>query len=88
MITINEFLFSYRLKASTHYGFFELLPWDRKSRYFFIFGLGWETLFDDFWREIPRLLQKWEVPMLGAYFCDPFLFFFRALVSRLTKFVF
>ena len=55
MITSNEFLFLYRLKASTHYGYFELLPWDResrvvkgfpssfrdwKSRYFFIFGTG------------------------------------------------
>jgi len=32
MITLNEFLFLYRLKASTHYGYFELLPWTRKSR--------------------------------------------------------
>ena len=32
MISLNEFLFLYRLKASTHYGYFELLPWDRKSR--------------------------------------------------------
>ena len=26
MITVNEFLFCYHLKASTHYGYFELLP--------------------------------------------------------------
>ena len=26
MITLNEFLHLYRLKASTHYGYFELLP--------------------------------------------------------------
>ena len=32
MITLNEFLFLYHLKTSTHYGYFELLPWDRKSR--------------------------------------------------------
>ena len=32
MITLNEFLFLYCLKASTHYGYFELLPWTRKSR--------------------------------------------------------
>ena len=83
MITLNEFLFLYLLKASTHYGYFELLPWDRKSRvvrgfpwpfhdwksrYFLIFGTGWETMFDDFWGEVLRLLQKWEVPALGAYF--------------------
>ena len=63
MISLNEFLFSYHLKAFTHYGYFELLPWDRKSRivrgfpssfcdlksrYFFISGTGWETLSDDF----------------------------------------
>ena len=63
MITLNEFLYLYCLKASTHYGYFELLPWDRKSRvvrgfpfsfhdwkswYFFVSGKGWETLSDDF----------------------------------------
>ena len=25
-------------------------------------------MFDNFWGEIPRLLRKWEVPVLGAYF--------------------
>ena len=53
MIALNEFLYLYCLKPSTHYRYFELLPWDRKSRvvsgflspfrdqksrYFFIFG--------------------------------------------------
>ena len=32
MITLNEFLYLYHLIPSTHYGYFELLPWDRKSR--------------------------------------------------------
>ena len=32
MITLNEFLYLYHLKPSTHYGYFELFPWDRKSR--------------------------------------------------------
>ena len=32
MITLNEFLFLYRLKAFTYYGYFELLPWTKKSR--------------------------------------------------------
>ena len=63
MITLNEFLHLYLLKASTCYGYFELLPWDRKSRivkgfpssfrdwkslYFFISGVGWEIVYDDF----------------------------------------
>ena len=32
MITLNEFLYLYCLKPSTHHGYFELLPRDRKSR--------------------------------------------------------
>ena len=32
MITLNEFLHLYRLKPSTHYRYFELLPWSRESR--------------------------------------------------------
>ena len=63
MLTLNEFLFLYRLKVSTYYGYFELLPWDKKSRivrgfpssfcdwksrYFFISGTDWESLSDDF----------------------------------------
>ena len=102
MITLNEFMFLYHLKASTHYSYFELLPWDRKSRvvrgfpssfrdwksrYFFISGTSWETLSDDFWGEVPRLLRKWEVPALDAYFHDPLLFFFHTLITHLTKFL-
>ena len=60
---------------------------DWKSRYFVISRSGWESLSDDFWGEILRLLRKWEVPALGAYSCDPLLFFFGALVSHLTKFL-
>ena len=71
MITLNEFLYLYRLKPSTHYGYFELLPWNResrivrsfptsfcdwKSRYFFI--SGWETMSDDLWGEVSWLLRK------------------------------
>ena len=101
MITLNEFLFLYCLKASTHYGYFDLLPWDRKSRvvrgfpssfrdwkswYFFVSGKGWETLSDDFWGEVPRLLRKWEVPALDAYFRHPLLFLFNVWITRLMNF--
>ena len=62
MIALNDFLHLYHLKPSTHYGYFEILPRDRKSRvisgypsffcdwksqYFFISGTGWETVSDD-----------------------------------------
>ena len=88
MITLNEFLFLYHLKASTHYGYFKFLPSDRKSRvvrgfpssfcdwksrYFFVSGKGWETLSDEFWGEVSRLLRKWDVSALGAYFRHPLL---------------
>ena len=103
MITINEFLFLYHLRSSTHYGYFKLLPWDRKSRimrgfpssfhdwksrYFFVSESGWETLSDHFWGEVPRLLWKWEVPTLGAYFCYLLLFFFHASITCLPMFLF
>ena len=65
MISLNEFLHLYRLKPSTHYGYYELLPWNRnsrivsglpssfydwKSRYFFISGSRWKAMSDDLWR--------------------------------------
>ena len=56
MITLNEFVYLYRLKESKEFGYYELVPWDRrsrlivhlpssfhywKSRYFFVSGDGW-----------------------------------------------
>ena len=32
MITLNEFLYLYHLKPPTHYGYLELLPWNRESK--------------------------------------------------------
>ena len=55
MITLNEFVYLYRLKESKDFGYYELIPWDRrsrlivdlpssfcywKSRYFFVSGDG------------------------------------------------
>ena len=94
MITLNEFLYLYHLKASTHYGYFKLLSWDRKSRvlrgfpysfrdwksqYFFVSGKG---------QEVPRLLQKWEVPALGAYLRHSSLLLFIVWVLRLMNLFF
>ena len=73
MITFNEFVHLYRLKESKEFGYYELVPWDRKScivvdlplsfrywnsRYFFVSGDGWETFFDNFWGDVPRLLCR------------------------------
>lgn len=56
MITLNEFVYLYRLKESKEFGYYKLVPWDRrsrliidllssfcywKSRYFFVSGDGW-----------------------------------------------
>ena len=30
-------------------------------------GDGWETLFDDFWGDVSRLLHRWEILQLGAF---------------------
>ena len=63
MIRVDEFVYLYRLKESKEYEYYELLPWVRKariitdllssfrywkSRFFFVFRDGWETLSDDF----------------------------------------
>ena len=90
MITLNEFVHLYRLKESKEFGYYELVPWDRrsqlivdlpssflyqKSRYFFVSGDNWENLSNDFWGDVLRLLCQWETPQLGA-FCLAFFFFF------------
>ena len=82
MITLNELVHLYRLKESKEFSYYELVPWDRrsrliadllssfrywKSRYFFVSGDGWETLSDDFWGDFPRLLYWWETPVLGVF---------------------
>ena len=73
IITLNKFIHLYRLKESKEFGYSELIHWDKgsrlildlpssfrywKSRYFFMSGDGWETLFDDFWGNVPRLLRR------------------------------
>ena len=62
MIKLDEFVHLYCLKESKEFRFYGLVAWDRKSRlivnllssfrywksrYFFMFGDGWETLSKD-----------------------------------------
>lgn len=62
MIKLDEFVHLYRLKESKEFRFYKLVAWDRKSRlivdlpssfrywksrYFFMFGDGWDTLSED-----------------------------------------
>ena len=79
------------LKESKEFGYYEFVPWDRKSRlivdlpssfyywksrYFFVSGDGWETLSNDFWGDVPRLPCRWETPLLGAFAPHEMLFSF------------
>ena len=72
MITVNEFVHLYRLKEFKEFGYYKFVPWTKrsrlvidlsssfrywKSRYFFVLGDGWETLPDDLWGNVPRLLR-------------------------------
>ncbi|KAK9996714.1 hypothetical protein SO802_021400 [Lithocarpus litseifolius] len=80
MIKVDELLYLHHLKESKKFGYYELVPWDWKSklivdflssfqhwksRFFFVSRSGWETQFDDFWGDIPRLLHRCEIPKLG-----------------------
>ena len=90
MLMVNEFVHLYRLKESREFGYYEFVPWDRKShlvadlpssfhywksRYFFVSGDGWETLSDDLWGDVRRLLCRWETPLLGAFALQEMLLF-------------
>ena len=106
MITLNKFTHLHRLKESKEFGYYEFVPWDWssrlvidlsssfrywKSRYFFVSGDGWETLSDNFWGNVPRLLRQWETPQIGAFaFWSPFSFLvlWLILVVLLTHFFF
>ena len=83
MIRVDEFAYLYCLKKSKEYGYYELVPWDRKarivtnlppsfkywkSRFFFVSGDDWETLPNEVWGDIPRLFLQWRAPNLGASF--------------------
>ena len=63
VIRLDELLYLYHLKELKEFGYYKLVPWDRKarlignlplslrywkSRYFFVSGDGWETHSDDF----------------------------------------
>ncbi|XP_075671758.1 uncharacterized protein LOC142641244 [Castanea sativa] len=80
MIKVNELVYLYRLKESKEYGYYELVPWERrtrivkglpssfrywKSRFVFVSGDNFETPSSQDWGEIPRLLRRWGTPTLA-----------------------
>ena len=81
MIKVSELVNLYRLKESKEYGYYELVPWARrtrivkglassfrywKSRFFFVSGYDFETPSSEAWGDIPKLLRQWGTPNLGA----------------------
>ena len=72
MIKVDGLIYMYRLKESKEHGYYELVPWKRrtrivrdlpssfrywKSQFFFVFGDDWETPFNEVWGDLPRLLH-------------------------------
>ena len=52
MIRVDEFAYLYRLKESKEYGYYELVPWDRKARIITDLPLSFR-----YWKSrFPRLL--------------------------------
>ena len=81
MIRMGELTYLYRLKKSKEWGYYELVPWERKTRivkglpssfrywkscFFFVSGDDFETQSSSDWGDIPRLLRWWGTPTLGA----------------------
>ena len=73
MIKVDELVHLYRLKESKEYGNYELVPWlwearivrdlsssfqYWKSRFFFVSGDSFETLFGEVWGDVLRLLRR------------------------------
>ena len=81
MIKVGELVHMYRLKESKENGYYELVPWGRKtrivkgllssfrywkSRFFFVSRDDFETPSSKDWGDVPRLLHRWGTPTLGA----------------------
>ena len=81
MIKVGELVHMYRLKESKENGYYELVPWGRKtrivkalpssfrywkSRFFFVSRDDFETPSIKDWGDVPRLLHRWGTPTLGA----------------------
>ena len=81
MISVGELTYLYRLKESKEYGYYKLVPWERrtrivkglpssfrywKSQFFFVSRDDFETQSSSDWGDVPRLLHRWGTPTLGA----------------------
>ena len=73
MIKVDELVYLYHLKESKEHGYYELVPWEKrtrifrdlpssfrywKSRFFFVSRDDWETPSDEVEGDLPRLLRR------------------------------
>ena len=81
MIKVDELVYLYHLKEFKEHEYYELVPWDRRTRivrdlpssfrywkscFFFVSGDEWKTPSSEVWGDLPRLLRQWRTPSLGA----------------------
>ena len=101
-IKVGELVHMYCLKESKEYGYFELVPWERKTRiikglppsfrywklrFFFVFGDDFETSFSREWGDVLRLLHQWGTPTLGALVFLPVPVFFLSAVFVINSYL-
>ena len=103
MVKVGELVHMYHLKESKEYGYYELVPWERKtrivkglpssfkywkSRFFFVSGDNFETLSSREWGDAPRLLHQSGTPTLGASIFPPVTIFFLHVVFVIDSYIF
>ena len=103
MIKVGELVHMYRLKESKEYGYYKLVPWERKtrivkglpssfryqtSRFFFVFGDDFKTLSSREWGDVPRLLHRWRTPTLDAFVFLPVTIFLLPAVFVTDSYIF
>ena len=81
MLKVDELVYLYRLKESKEHAYYELKPWEWrtrivkglpssfrywKSKFYFVSGDDFETPSSEVWGDLQRLHCWWGTPTLGA----------------------
>ena len=81
MLKVDELVYLYRFKESKEHGYYELLPWERRTRivkglpssfrlhrqrFFFVSKDDFETPSSEVWGDLPRLHRWWGTSTLGV----------------------
>ena len=81
MLKVDELVYLYRFKDSKEHGYYELLPWERRTKivkglpssfrlhrqgFFFVSRDDFETPSGEVWGDLSRLHRWWGTPTLGA----------------------